>query len=95
MIGAAGLKEGDLLSVRQALALMPVGRATLYALLKSGALPHFRVVAPGARGGRVLVARGDLLDYLAGVRVEARTGRVVPDPDAIRHRILEGSRSHA
>ncbi len=80
---------GDLLTVRQVLALVPVGRATLYALLRSGALPHYRVRAPGRRGGRVLVARGDLLDYLAGARVEAAVGRHRPDLDALLARVRE------
>ncbi len=81
------LKPGDLLTIRQALALVPVGRATLYALLRRGAIPHYRVVAPGRRGGRVLVARGDLVAYLDTARVEARLRPVVPDADAIAARV--------
>ena len=41
------LQVGDLLTVPQAQKLMPVGRSTLYALIESGDLPHYRVGAGG------------------------------------------------
>lgn len=82
-----GLREGDLLTVPQALAVMPVGRSTLYTLLDSGQLPHYRVKAPGSRRGRVLIAKADLGAFLAGSRHEARRAPVGVDADAVLARV--------
>ncbi len=83
----AGLREGDLLTVAQALRLVPVGRSTLYALIESGDLPCYRVTALGARRGRVLVHRGDLEAYLARARHAGTRAPVAPDVDALLERV--------
>jgi excisionase family DNA binding protein len=77
------LAAGDLLTIAQALAILPVGRSTLYALLESGQLPHFRVRAPTCPRGRILVARADLEAFLAGARQVAPRAPVRPDPDTV------------
>lgn len=84
----AALREGDLLTVAQALRLVPVGRSTLYALIESGELPCYRVTALGSRRGRVLVHRGDLEAFVARARHVAPTAAVVaPDVDALLSRV--------
>ena len=45
---------GDLLTIRQALAILPVGRSTLYQLAADGEIQSFRV------GKRILIRRKDL-----------------------------------
>ena len=77
----------DLLTVQQALALLPVGRTTIYALCESGALPHFRILAPGSRRGRILIARRDIEAFLERSRHEPRQAPVSPDIDAIHNRV--------
>ena len=58
------LSPGDLITVKQALALVPIGRSTLYSLVARGALPSYRVGATGGGRGRVLVARADLEAFI-------------------------------
>ena len=58
------LAEGDLITVKQALTLVPIGRSTLYSLIARGALPSCRVGATGGGRGRVLVARTDLEAFI-------------------------------
>jgi len=89
------LQEGDLLTIAQALAVLPVGRSTLYALLESGQLPHYRVRAPTAPRGRILVARADLEAFLAGARQAAPRAPVRADADAILARVRKRHRSPA
>ena len=55
-----GLSPGALISVKQALAIVPLGRSTLYKLIETGKLPHYRVSAAGSRRGRILIHRADL-----------------------------------
>jgi excisionase family DNA binding protein len=81
------LAPGDLLSVPQALKLVPVGRATLYRLIEDGQIPCYRVGALGSRRGRVLVARADLEAYLARARQAATRAPVAPDVDALLRRV--------
>ena len=90
MTGPRTLAHGDLITVRQALALIPIGRSTLYALLDSGQLPHYRVSAAGSRRGRILIARADLEALLAGARQEATRAPVRVDVDGILARIRGG-----
>ncbi len=67
------LEPGDLLTVRQALAIVPVGRSSLYELLKEGRLPAYRVqVAPGRRG-RLLIHREDLEVFAESCRTGGHT----------------------
>ena len=49
-----------LLTIRQVLAILPVGRSSLYALVDSGQLPSYRVSPAGSRRGRILIHRADL-----------------------------------
>jgi len=91
----SGLAPGDLITVAQALQLLPVGRATLYRLVAEGTLPAVRVASLGSRRGRVLVVRAGLEAYVAGLRAPpvprpaARRGACV-DVDALRSRVLGG-----
>lgn len=81
------LAEGDLMTVPQALRLVPVGRATLYALIESGELPHYRVQALGSRRGRVLVHRADLEAFVQRARQAATRAPVAPDVDALLEKV--------
>jgi len=89
------LREGDLLTIPQALALVPMGRSTLYALLRVGTLPHYRVRAPTAPRGRILIARADLEAFVAGARQAAPRAPVRPDADAVLARVRRRHRSPA
>ena len=62
------LAEGDLITVKQVLALVPIGRSTLYSLVARGALPHYRVSSVGSHRGRILIARADLEAFLGSAR---------------------------
>ena len=86
------LDRGDLLNVRQALELLPVGRSTLYALIESGQLPHYRVSAAGARRGRILIDRRDLEAFLAGARQTAIRAPDRVDVDTVLARVRRGDR---
>ena len=65
------LAPGDLLTVPQALKILPVGRSTLYQLIDEGRLPAFRVTTARGGRGRVLVHRRDLEAFLEGARYTA------------------------
>ena len=58
------LGPGGLLTVRRVLELVPIGRSTLYDLIKSGQLPHYRMSAAGSSQGRILIARADLEAFI-------------------------------
>jgi excisionase family DNA binding protein len=81
------LGRGDLLTVPQALEILPVGRSTLYALCDSGAIPHYRIRAAGSQRGRILIAREDLEAYLAGARQSATRTPTRVDVDGILARV--------
>ena len=81
------LAEGDLITVKQALALVPIGRSTLYSLVARGALPSYRVGATGGGRGRVLVARRDLQTFIANSRQGATRAPVRVDADAVLARV--------
>ena len=72
------LREGDLLSVRQALDLVPLGRSKLYALLDAGEIEHVRVASTGGRRGRVFILRAALEAFVERHRIGATGRRVAP-----------------
>ncbi len=51
---------GDFLTVAQILKILPIGRSTIYSLVRSGELRSYRV--GGTR--RILVARADLDTFI-------------------------------
>lgn len=81
------LRRGDLLTIAQALAFLPVGRSTLYALIESGDLPSYRIRAFGLRRGRVLVHKRDLEAFIESARHVAPKAPTVPDVDALLERV--------
>ena len=83
------LAPGDLLSVAQALRLVPVGRSTLYRLIEAGDLPHYRVSAAGSRRGRILVARRDLEAFVAAARQGATRAPTSVDADAVLKQVRQ------
>ena len=60
---------GDLLTMREALAILPVGRSTLYSLVAEGQIPSLRVRCAGSRRGRILIARVDLVEFIEKSRI--------------------------
>jgi excisionase family DNA binding protein len=86
------LKEGDLLTVAEALRLLPVGKSTLYALVRQGDLPAIRITTKGSARGRVLLFRDSVDRLVARLRSGATPIRQAPtirvDPDSLRRRIL-------
>jgi excisionase family DNA binding protein len=83
----ARLREGDLLTVAQARKLVPLARATFYALIESGELPCYRFGAAWSRTRRVLVHRGDLEAFVARARHGATRAPTAPDVDALLSRV--------
>jgi len=89
----AWLQEGTLLTVPEALRLLPVGKSTIYDLIAAGEIEHLRVSSVGSRRGRVLVVRKSLEDYVERLRLRASPptpARV--DVDAIIARLGGGRR---
>jgi len=80
-------REGDLLTVAQALQIVPIGRTTLYALVESGQLPHYRLQPHGSRRGRILLARQDLEAFLDTTRHDATPAPTSLDIDAIHAKV--------
>ncbi len=60
----SGLSPGGLLTVKQVLALVPIGRSTLYTLVAEGQIPSLRVRCAGSRRGRILIHRVDLEAFI-------------------------------
>lgn len=88
-----GLAPGDLLTVAEVLALLPVGRSTLYALAAAGGLPSVRVGAAGSRRGRLLFWRADIEAYVESARQGARRAPVGLDADAVLAKVRAGRRA--
>ena len=63
------LNPGDLLTVREALAIVPVSRSLLYSLIAASKIPSVRVGGAGSRRGRILVAQVDLERFIKQSRV--------------------------
>ena len=79
-----GLREGDLLTVAEALRILPIGKSKLYDLLDQGEIEHVRVPSTGGRRGRVFIPRAALEAFVERHRVGARGRRVAPvDVDEI------------
>ncbi len=82
--------EGDLLTIVQVRRILPVAKSTIYGLVESGQLPHYRVGATGRHRGRILVARADLDAYLAKSRQARPVAPTRLDLDAIHARVRNG-----
>ena len=81
--GRPGIAEDDLLTVQQALCILPVGRSTLYQLVEEGQIPAIRVRTIGSRRGRILVVRAGLEEYVRNRLVDRRKPAPILDIDAI------------
>ncbi len=87
-----GLREGDLLTVAEALRILPIGKSKLYALLADGEIEHVRVPSTGGRRARLFIPRAALEAFVERHRVGARGRRVAPvDADDILRRVRGGS----
>ncbi len=76
------LSEGDLLTIVQALRILPISRSAFYRLLDAGELPCVRLGGVGGPKARVLVLRADIEAFIERHRVAAtgrRVARVSPD----------------
>jgi len=60
-----------LLTVPEALRLLPVPKSSMYDLLSSGEIEHVRVSSAGSRRGRVLIFRTSLETYVGRLRLRA------------------------
>lgn len=69
------LRAGDLLTVKQARDLVPVGRTTFYELLAEGQIPSHRIRTKGSNRGRILIHRVDLEAFVEKSR-DVRRGAV-------------------
>jgi len=66
MQGRDALREGDLLTVQQALEILPVGRTLLYQLVEEGQIRSIRCKSVGSRRGRILILLNSLEEYIRG-----------------------------
>ena len=87
MVAPSSPREGDLVTVQEALRLVPIGKSTLYALCDSGQLPHYRIRAAGSRRGRILIARQDLVAFIEKTRQAAPRAPTRLDVDQILARV--------
>jgi len=87
VVAHSHLQQGDLLTAVQALQLLPVGRSTLYRLIKEGRIPAVRVKSGGSRRGRLLILRRDLEDYVASLRGEQHPPPALIDVDELLDRV--------
>ena len=87
------LKAGDLITIQQALSLLPIGRTLLYELVAEGQISSLRVKSVGSRRGRILIFRSALDDYVR------RHKETIPRPspsisvDELRDRVRTRSRT--
>ena len=81
------IAPGDLLTVPQALAILPVGRSTLYQLIEEGQLPAIRVRTVASRRGRVLVRRADLDAFIEKSRRSAAVAPTRVDVDSLLRKV--------
>jgi excisionase family DNA binding protein len=86
-VASQRLEEGDLLTIEQVRRLLPLGRSTIYALVKTGQLPCYRVRAAGSRRGRLLIARRDLEAYLDRARQAAPRAPTRVDVDGLLRKV--------
>jgi excisionase family DNA binding protein len=84
--------EDAVLTVRQVMARLNVGKSLVYQLAADGVMPSIRIRSAGSRRGALRFFQSDVEAYLAGLRARAREGAPAPDPDAIRRRVLRGTR---
>lgn len=71
------LAPGDLLTVQQALQLLPVGRTLLYRLVEEGQIRSIRPRSVGSRRGRILVFLDSLESYIRREEAQAPSSRVL------------------
>ena len=71
----------------QVLRIVPLGKTTVYALIDSGQLSSYRVLAAGSRRGRVLIAKADLEAFIEGARQAATRAPVRVDVDKLLERV--------
>ena len=71
-----GLREGDLLTVAEALRILPIGKSKLYALLDEGEIEHIRVPSTGGRRARLFIPRAPPWKSSSNATVWAREGAV-------------------
>ena len=69
------LRPGSLVTIREALEIIPVSRSLLYGLVAEGQIPSIRVGCAGSRRGRILIARAYLDAFIEKSR-DARRGAV-------------------
>ena len=83
--------EDSVLTARQVMARLNVGRSLVYRLAADGILPSIRIRSVGSRRGALRFFASDVEAYLARLRAESRGEiRGTVDPDEVRRRILGG-----
>ena len=82
--------KDQVLTARQVMARLNIGRSLVYQLAADGILPSIRIRSVGSRRGAVRFFESDVEAYLGRLRAESRGEVAAPDPDAIRRRVLRG-----
>jgi len=80
--------DDALLTARQVMARLNVGKSLVYQLAADGILPSVRIRSAGSRRGALRFFRSDLEAYVARLKAESRREASAPDPDAVRRQVL-------
>ncbi len=79
-----GLEAGDLVTVAQALELVPISKSLMYALLEAGEIEHVAISSVGSSKGRKLILRASLEAYVDAHTVRRKVARLVSIDQVIR-----------
>jgi excisionase family DNA binding protein len=74
-----------MLTPRQAAAKLGVSVSLVYSWVESKLLSHYRAGTKG-RGGKILIAEGDLMAFWESLKVEAEAPKQrTPPPSSLKH----------
>lgn len=84
------MRDDEVLTPRQVMRRLNVGKSLVYQLAADGTIPSIRIRSAGSRRGALRFFASDVEAYLARLRAESRGQALAPDPDEIRRRVLRG-----
>ena len=79
--------EDPVLTARQVMARLNVGRSLIYQLAADGILPSIRIRSAGSRRGALRFFGSDVEAYLARLRAGSKGRAAGPDPDEVRREV--------
>ena len=89
------LAPGDLLTVQQALQILPVAKSMIYRLIEEGQIRSIRAKSVGSRRGRILIFRSALEDYVRRQEAKAPARPTASvNVDELRDQVRTRHRTH-